>query len=73
MIWNRELFWRSKNLPVSSDLKPPLEWMKGNIKKWLFLKNDLVLFNPTLHDLKNNFSTRAWAFLSTSNKHTELI
>ena len=30
-------------------------------------------FNPILHDLKNNVITRAWAFLSISNKYTKLI
>ena len=37
------------------------------------LSSDFSGLNPILHDLKNNFTTRPWAFLSISNKYTELV
>ena len=33
----------------------------------------VYVLNPILHDLKNNFTTRAGAFLSISNKYIKVL
>ena len=58
MIWNN-FFWRSKNPPVSSDLKPPL----GNM-----LISISFFFNE-LHIILDTFSINIGAVMFGAPKH----